>query len=48
MNYRIVKKDAFRVVGISMPLEKELERNFEKVSQMCGRVGMDVTTEQLM
>lgn len=34
MNYRIVKKEAFKIVGISMPLEKEMEKNFEKVPQM--------------
>lgn len=37
MNYRIVKKETFRIVGISTPLEKELEKNFEKVPQMWGR-----------
>lgn len=48
MNYRIVKMDSFRVVGISMPLEKELEKNFGKVPQMWGRARMDGTTEQLI
>ena len=47
MNYRIVKKDAFRVVGISMPLEKELEKNLDKVPQMWARAGMDGTMAQL-
>ena len=28
MNYRIVKKESFRIVGISTPLEKELEKNY--------------------
>lgn len=37
MNYRIVKKEAFRIVGFSMPLEKELEKNLEKVPQMWGK-----------
>lgn len=37
MNYRIVKKEAFRIVGISMPLEKEVEKNFEKVPQFWGK-----------
>ncbi|SMP66309.1 AraC family transcriptional regulator [Anoxynatronum buryatiense] len=31
MDYRIEKKEAFRVVGVSMPLEKEIEKNFESV-----------------
>jgi len=34
MNYRIEKKDAFRIVGISAPLDPELENNYELVSQM--------------
>lgn len=41
MNYRIVKKESFRVVGISTPLENELEKNFEKVPQMWGKVYAD-------
>ena len=48
MNYRIVKKEAFRVVGISMPLEKELEKNFEVVPQMWGRSHTDGTIPQLL
>ncbi len=31
MNYRIEKKDEFRIVGISVPLDKEMEKNFEKI-----------------
>lgn len=31
MDYRIEKKEAFRIVGVSVPLEKELEKNFEAV-----------------
>lgn len=38
MNYRIVKKEAFRIVGISTQLEKELEKNFEKVPQLWRKV----------
>lgn len=41
MNYRIVKKEAFRIVGISMPLEKELEKNLEKVPQMWAKAHAD-------
>ena len=41
MNYRIVKKEAFRIVGISVGLEKELEKNLEKVPQMWSRAHMD-------
>lgn len=48
MNYRIVKKEAFKIIGVSMPLEKELEKNFEIVPQMWGRVSTDGTMAKLM
>lgn len=48
MNYRIVKKEAFKIVGISMPLEKELEKNFEMVPQMWGKAAMDGTIPKLL
>lgn len=41
MNYRIEKREAFRVVGISMPLGQELEKNFENVPKMWARADMD-------
>ena len=28
MNYRIETKDAFRIVGVSVPLQKDIEKNF--------------------
>ncbi len=34
MNYRIEKKEAFRIVGIAAELHKEIEKNFEVVPQM--------------
>lgn len=34
MNYRIEKKEAFRIVGVSSPLGKEIEKNFEIVPTM--------------
>lgn len=48
MNYRIEKKDAFRIVGISMPLEKEIEKNFEKVPQMWAKAQTDGSILKLM
>lgn len=48
MNYRIVKKEAFRIVGISVGLEKELEKNLEKVPQMWSRAHMDGTIPKLL
>ncbi|WP_312642646.1 AraC family transcriptional regulator [Hydrogenoanaerobacterium sp.] len=37
MDYRIVKKEAFRVVGLSSPLEKEIEQNFQAVPLLWQR-----------
>lgn len=48
MNYRIVKKEAFRIVGISMPLEKELEKNLEKVPQMWAKAHADGDIPRLL
>ncbi len=47
MNYRIEKKDAFRIIGISEPLETEVEKNFEAVPKMWGKAAMDGTIEKL-
>jgi len=47
MDYRIEKKEAFRIVGISTPLHKEIEKNFEIVPPMWGRAAMDGTIEKL-
>lgn len=47
MNYRIEKKDAFRIVGISEPLEIEIEKNFETVPQMWKKAGMNGTIPRL-
>lgn len=47
MNYKIEKKDAFRIVGISIPLEHELERNFEIVPKMWQEATMNGTIPKL-
>ena len=47
MNYRIEQKQAFRVVGISQPLRKEIERNFEIVPPMWEKVTKDGTLQKL-
>lgn len=41
MNYRIEKKDAFRIVGVSEPLELEIEKNFEIVPKMWGKAAVN-------
>ena len=47
MNYRIEKKDAFRIIGISMPLHKEIDKNFEIVPQMWDKAAQDGTLQKL-
>lgn len=47
LNYRIEKKDAFRIVGVSHPLYQELEKNFEIVPQMWNQAAADGTVPKL-
>lgn len=47
MNYRIEKKEEFRIVGVSQPLEKEIEKNFENVPKMWQRATTDGTIPRL-
>lgn len=47
MNYRIEKKEAFRIVGISRPLEKEIEKNFQVVPQMWAEAAVNGTVNKL-
>lgn len=47
MNYRIEKKDSFRIVGVSEPLETEIEKNFEIVPKMWGTAAMNGTISRL-
>lgn len=47
MNYRIEQKESFRIVGISQPLEKEIEKNFETVPLMWQKAATDGTIEKL-
>lgn len=47
MNYRIENKEAFRIVGVSEPLETEIEKNFEIVPQMWGTAAMNGTIPRL-
>ena len=43
MNYRIEKRESFRIVGVSKPLDKEIENNFKEVPQMWGKAASDGT-----
>ncbi len=47
MNYRIEKKEAFRIVGISRALETEIEKNFAIVPQMWNTAAIDGTIPRL-
>ena len=47
MNYRIENKGAFRIIGISHPLEKEIEKNFAIVPQMWKKASEDGTIGKL-
>ncbi|PPK81946.1 AraC family transcriptional regulator [Lacrimispora xylanisolvens] len=47
MDYRIEKKEAFRIVGLSIPLEKEIEKNFEVVPAMWGQAAQNGMIEKL-
>ena len=47
LNYRIETKDAFRIIGVSAPLHKEVEQNFTVVPQMWQDVAMNGTIQKL-
>lgn len=47
MNYRIETKEAFRIVGVSVPLQKEIEQNFMTIPSKWREVSMDGTLQKL-
>lgn len=47
MNYRIEKKESFRIVGISHKLDTDLEKNFKIVPEMWSKAVMDGTLSKL-
>lgn len=47
MNYRIEKKEAFRIVGVSAPLQKDIEENFTVVPAKWQEVSMNGTLQRL-
>jgi len=47
MNYRIEKKDAFRIIGVSTKLQKDMEENFKNVPKLWQKLSMDGTIERL-
>lgn len=48
MEFRIEKKDKIRVIGVSMPLQKEIEKNFMEVPKMWNTSQNDGTIEKLV
>lgn len=48
MNFRIEKKEAFRILGVSEPLETDLEKNFLTVPNMWGTAAANGTIEKLV
>ncbi|MBD5082249.1 MAG: AraC family transcriptional regulator [Ruminococcaceae bacterium] len=47
MDYRIETKEAFRVIGVSAPLDKEIENNFAVVPGMWGNAAINGTIQKL-
>jgi len=47
MNYRIETKEAFRVVGVSAPIGREMEENFKVVPGMWNKASSDGTIPRL-
>lgn len=47
MTYRIETKEAFRIVGVSVPLEKEIEKNFAVIPGKWQEIAVDGTLERL-
>ena len=48
MNYRIEKKEAFRIVGVSVPLYKEIEKNFAVIPQKWQEIAQNGTLQRLV
>ncbi len=47
MNYRIETKDAFRIVGVSVPLDKDIEKNFSVIPQKWQEISTNGTLQRL-
>lgn len=48
MNYRIETKEAFRIVGVSTPLEKEIEKNFAVIPPKWQEISTNGTLQRLI
>ncbi len=47
MNYRMETKEAFRIIGVSAPLDKEIENNFMVVPKMWQEASANGTIQKL-
>lgn len=47
MDYRIEKRDAFRVLGISTPMSSKIEENFANIPGLWDRASQDGTIDRL-
>ncbi|MEG0753832.1 MAG: AraC family transcriptional regulator [Angelakisella sp.] len=47
MNYRIEKKESFRIVGYSAPMSQNMEENFDVIPKMWQKVAMEGEIEKL-
>ena len=47
MNYRIETKDAFRIVGVSVPLHRDIEKNFAVIPSKWQEIAADGTLARL-
>lgn len=48
MNYRIETKDAFRIVGVSVPLDKDIEKNFAVIPSKWQEISTNGTLQRLI
>jgi len=48
MNYRIETKEAFRIVGVSAPLDKDIEKNFTVIPSKWQEVSVNGTLQRLL
>jgi AraC family transcriptional regulator len=47
LNYRVKRKEAFRIIGVSKPLDSEIENNFAVVPALWQEAAMNGTVERL-
>lgn len=48
MNYRIETKDPFRIVGVSVPLNKDIEKNFTIIPTKWQEISTNGTLQKLI